>query len=68
MIKPTETLDSIGVPVFHPVRTSILFIIRLFLTVVETWEQFRDFAAFVESINSYGMQYGIVKVVPPAEW
>lgn len=30
--------------------------------------QFRDFSKFVAAIDSYGMQSGIVKVVPPPEW
>lgn len=33
-----------------------------------TFEQFKDFYGFVQSINIYGMQSGIVKVIPPKEW
>lgn len=33
-----------------------------------TMQQFQDFYAFCQAIDSWGMQYGIVKVVPPAEW
>lgn len=31
-------------------------------------DEFRDFNLFMRSINSYGMQAGIVKIVPPREW
>ena len=34
----------------------------------QTMNQFRDFAKLVAAIDSYGMQSGIVKVVPPPEW
>ncbi|CAL5871088.1 uncharacterized protein PFLUO_LOCUS5334 [Penicillium psychrofluorescens] len=33
-----------------------------------TMDQFRDFQSFVKRIDKYGMQAGIVKVVPPKEW
>ncbi|SMN21673.1 similar to Saccharomyces cerevisiae YER169W RPH1 JmjC domain-containing histone demethylase [Maudiozyma saulgeensis] len=33
-----------------------------------TFEQFKDFYQFIKSINSYGMQSGIVKIIPPQEW
>ncbi|PWY99266.1 JmjC-domain-containing protein, partial [Testicularia cyperi] len=33
-----------------------------------TMEQFRDFYAFCQAIDSWGMQSGIVKVIPPKEW
>lgn len=33
-----------------------------------SFEQFEDFYQFVSSINKYGMQSGIVKIVPPKEW
>lgn len=33
-----------------------------------TMEQFEDFYAFNKAINKYGMELGIVKVIPPAEW
>ena len=33
-----------------------------------TMAQFADFYAFNKAINRYGMQLGIVKVVPPREW
>ncbi|KAI5309328.1 Lysine-specific demethylase 4B, partial [Ascosphaera atra] len=32
-----------------------------------TMEQFRDFARFVRKIDHYGMQSGIVKIIPPKE-
>ena len=32
------------------------------------WEDFKDFYKFNKAINKYGMQSGIVKVVPPKEW
>lgn len=31
-------------------------------------EQFRNFEKFITRINDYGMQTGIVKVIPPPEW
>ncbi|KAI9023593.1 JmjC domain, hydroxylase-domain-containing protein [Phycomyces nitens] len=33
-----------------------------------TMEQFKDFKAFMEAIDSYGKLSGIVKVIPPKEW
>lgn len=33
-----------------------------------TMEQFEDFYKFQKSINKYGMESGIVKVIPPKEW
>lgn len=33
-----------------------------------TMKQFEDFYKFNKAINQYGMQSGIVKVIPPAEW
>ncbi|KAG0640393.1 JmjC domain, hydroxylase-domain-containing protein [Tuber brumale] len=33
-----------------------------------TMDQFRSFKHFVNKINHYGMQSGIVKVIPPKEW
>ncbi|KAI8376564.1 JmjC domain, hydroxylase-domain-containing protein [Radiomyces spectabilis] len=33
-----------------------------------TMAQFRDFASFMEAIDSYGKEAGIVKVIPPKEW
>lgn len=32
------------------------------------FEQFKDFYHFVKSINHYGMESGIVKIIPPREW
>ncbi|GAV52504.1 hypothetical protein ZYGR_0AG04950 [Zygosaccharomyces rouxii] len=32
------------------------------------FEQFADFYGYVKSINKYGMQSGIVKIIPPKEW
>lgn len=34
----------------------------------QTMDQFRDFQQYIEKIDKYGMQSGIVKVVPPKEW
>lgn len=31
-------------------------------------DQFKSFSRFVDKINHYGMQSGIIKVVPPKEW
>ncbi|KAG2211062.1 hypothetical protein INT46_008188 [Mucor plumbeus] len=33
-----------------------------------TWDEFKDFKAFVESIEEYGKESGIVKIIPPKEW
>lgn len=33
-----------------------------------TMEQFEDFYKFNKAINKYGMQSGIVKIIPPKEW
>lgn len=33
-----------------------------------TMDQFRDFYKYNKAINKYGMQSGIVKIIPPAEW
>ncbi|KAG5459281.1 MAG: hypothetical protein BJ554DRAFT_332 [Olpidium bornovanus] len=33
-----------------------------------TWDQFKDFSRFVDSIRDYGFEAGIVKVIPPPEW
>ncbi|KAI8093534.1 JmjC domain, hydroxylase-domain-containing protein [Halteromyces radiatus] len=33
-----------------------------------TMEEFKDFYAFMEAIDSYGKEAGIVKVIPPKEW
>ncbi|WFD00047.1 hypothetical protein MYAM1_002793 [Malassezia yamatoensis] len=33
-----------------------------------TMEQFSDFYAFCQAIDKWGMQSGIVKVIPPKEW
>ncbi|CAG8724093.1 16327_t:CDS:2, partial [Funneliformis caledonium] len=33
-----------------------------------TYEQFKDFKAFIMAVRPYGMRSGIVKVIPPKEW
>ncbi|KAL7312000.1 hypothetical protein PS15m_007807 [Mucor circinelloides] len=33
-----------------------------------TWDEFKDFKTFVESIEEYGKESGIVKIIPPKEW
>ncbi len=33
-----------------------------------TMEEFSDFTAYIESIQAYGRQFGLVKVIPPKEW
>ncbi|KAI1927283.1 hypothetical protein LOZ60_003163 [Ophidiomyces ophidiicola] len=33
-----------------------------------TMDQFRDFQSFIRKIDRYGMQSGVVKVIPPQEW
>ncbi|KAL2828407.1 hypothetical protein BDW59DRAFT_49078 [Aspergillus cavernicola] len=33
-----------------------------------TMGQFRDFQAFIDKVDKYGMRSGIVKVIPPKEW
>lgn len=32
------------------------------------YEEFKDFYKFNKAINKYGMQSGVVKVIPPKEW
>ncbi|EER39657.1 conserved hypothetical protein [Histoplasma capsulatum H143] len=31
-------------------------------------DQFRDFASFVQKVDSYGMKSGVIKIIPPKEW
>lgn len=33
-----------------------------------TYEEFRDFATFVQAIEAFGNTAGLVKVIPPQEW
>ncbi|CCD23260.1 Rph1p NDAI_0B02250 [Naumovozyma dairenensis CBS 421] len=33
-----------------------------------SFEEFKDFYKYVDSIKSYGMQSGIIKIIPPNEW
>ncbi|OAT07514.1 jumonji family transcription factor [Blastomyces gilchristii SLH14081] len=33
-----------------------------------TMDQFRDFSAFVQKVDSYGMKSGVIKIIPPKEW
>ncbi|EEH08269.1 DNA damage-responsive transcriptional repressor RPH1 [Histoplasma capsulatum G186AR] len=33
-----------------------------------TMDQFRDFASFVQKVDSYGMKSGVIKIIPPKEW
>ncbi|EAS31415.3 jumonji family transcription factor [Coccidioides immitis RS] len=33
-----------------------------------TMDQFRDFQSFIHKIDKYGMESGVVKVIPPQEW
>jgi hypothetical protein len=33
-----------------------------------TYEQFKDFKSFIMAVRPYGMNSGIVKVIPPKEW
>lgn len=33
-----------------------------------TMEEFKDFYKYNKAINKYGMESGIVKIIPPAEW
>jgi jmjN domain len=30
--------------------------------------EFEDFLSFVQAIDSYGREAGIVKIIPPKEW
>jgi hypothetical protein len=36
--------------------------------VVQTMDQFQDFQSFVNRVEKYGMQSGVIKVIPPKEW
>lgn len=31
-------------------------------------EQFHDFERFIRAVDHYGMQSGVIKVIPPKEW
>lgn len=33
-----------------------------------TFDEFKDFKTYVQSIESYGMKFGLIKIIPPAEW
>lgn len=33
-----------------------------------TMDQFKDFKRFMETVDSYGMKSGIIKIIPPEEW
>ncbi|CAG8694401.1 30466_t:CDS:10 [Gigaspora margarita] len=33
-----------------------------------TWDQFKDFRAFVAAVRHYGYESGIIKIIPPEEW
>lgn len=33
-----------------------------------SWDEFKDFMGYMERIRPYGMESGIVKVIPPPEW
>ncbi|CAG8534367.1 1929_t:CDS:10, partial [Dentiscutata heterogama] len=33
-----------------------------------TWDQFKDFRAFVAAVKHYGYDSGIIKIIPPEEW
>ncbi|ODV62417.1 JmjC-domain-containing protein [Ascoidea rubescens DSM 1968] len=33
-----------------------------------TFDQFKDFYGYIKSIDRFGMQSGIVKIIPPKEW
>lgn len=33
-----------------------------------SFEEFKDFEKYMKAINKYGMQSGVVKVMPPKEW
>ncbi|CAG8710718.1 12155_t:CDS:10 [Cetraspora pellucida] len=33
-----------------------------------TWDQFKDFRAFVSAVRHYGYDSGIIKIIPPEEW
>lgn len=47
---------------FHGVRETGVYVFY------PTMDEFRDFAKFMVAIEEYGMETGIVKVVPPREW
>ncbi|KAI8894857.1 JmjC domain, hydroxylase-domain-containing protein [Globomyces pollinis-pini] len=33
-----------------------------------TYEEFKDFYTFIQSVEKYGMKAGLIKVIPPQEW
>lgn len=61
-IKPDHYYGSTKIPVFKPVGP------LQFYANPQTMEEFRSFKAFVRRIDSYGMEAGVVKVIPPTEW
>lgn len=52
----------------HSLDTMALTSDGLTLRLPQTMDQFQDFQSFISKIDKYGMQAGIVKVVPPKEW
>ena len=33
-----------------------------------SYEEFKDFKSFIASVESFGHQSGIIKIIPPQEW
>ena len=65
-ILPDHYYDNGNIPVFKPVLSRTLSTpADIFF---QTMDQFANFEKFITRINQYGMQAGIVKVIPPPEW
>jgi hypothetical protein len=65
-ILPDHYYDNGRIPVFKPVGRLLTRVLRA--NVLQTMDQFRDFERFITRVNDYGMQSGIIKVIPPPEW
>ena len=53
----------------HKTTTYRAQLLRQWVPVFQpTMHEFRDFYNFNKAINKYGMQSGIVKVIPPTQW
>jgi hypothetical protein len=57
-----------NIPVFQPVSSSTSETVATTLTAQQTMDEFRDFEKYVQGVNPYGMQSGIVLIDPPEEW
>ncbi|SPO31183.1 related to RPH1 - Transcriptional repressor of PHR1 [Ustilago trichophora] len=63
-----HTLASIQPAYFYPADGSTSSSHDGIPVFEPTMQEFQDFYAFCQAIDTWGMQYGIVKVVAPKEW